>query len=249
MSEVEKPSLDYEAFREIKRNLDLKEDIFLIESPSPEDLYHGRNEGDALAKTLSLAEINVTYYLVTSEELFTRALDDIVIRINGSARDRPEWPFIHISAHGSDEGLELTDGDCLMWPQLTRRLQQVHDLVGGLGISPPFPQNVPRINLSLSSCSAFKNYSNNLHGQPPFQVMIGPNVDVGWCQSLIGFCTFFYQSFILQCSFFDALEAMNSASGTDGDAIFSILDKYGLQKFAQDFAEEHFNIVKHVKGE
>jgi hypothetical protein len=206
---------------------DVKETIYMVESPSPDDLYRGTNEGDALARTLSLAEINVVYYLAVSEETFQQALDDIVIRINNE--NRTAMPFIHISAHGYEDGLELTDGGTLFWEQITKKLEQVSELVGLLDPGIPGIGGLPRINLSLSSCGAFSNYKRVAGDKIPVQTVLGPNIDVGWCQSLIGFTTFFYQAFILRRAFQDAVVAMNAASGNIGQQIFELDHRVDLR--------------------
>lgn len=226
--------IDFEAARKARDELDLREDIFLIESPSSDDLYVSRNEGDALARTLYLADINVHYYLATNEETFDRAIDDIVIRINSSKRDRADWPFIHISAHGLEDGLELTDGSVLYWEQLTRRMFYAHELVGCVALPPQLPQDLPRLNLSLSSCSAFVNYKKNIEKPYPFQMMLGPTTDVGWCQSLIGYTTFFYKAFIQKNDFRTAIEGMNAAAGKASEKIFDACWSHDIDKMARD---------------
>lgn len=216
--------LDLPTAEQVRKSLGdtrLKETIYMIESPSSEDLFKARNEGDALARTLALAEIEVNYYLAASEETFQDALDDIAIRING-LNDVYAMPFIHISAHGHEQGIELTDGGTVFWDQLTFKLSQLSELVGMI---PPLykgASSLPRINLGLSSCGAFANYKAALIGQQPVQLMLGPTRDVGWCQALIGFSTFYYQSFILEQNFHKALEVMNVAASANNEKLFQL---------------------------
>ncbi|WP_294196583.1 hypothetical protein [uncultured Sphingomonas sp.] len=219
-----------EAIFDALAQTDAKETIYMIESPSPDDLYRGRNEGDALATTLKLAEINVIYYLAASEDTFQQALDDIVIRINNEEENA--MPFIHISAHGYEDGLELTDGGTLYWEQITKKLEQVSELVGLLNSGVPGIGSLPRINLSLSSCSAYSNYKRVAGDKIPVQSVLGPNIDVGWCQSLIGFTTFFYQAFILRRTFQNAVVAMNAAAGIIGQQIFELDHRVDLKSLA-----------------
>lgn len=61
MEQQNSPAFDEIASR-LKDSLDFREDIYLIESPSPADLMEGRNEGDAISRILRLAEIDVDYF-------------------------------------------------------------------------------------------------------------------------------------------------------------------------------------------
>jgi len=223
--------------------VDVREPIYLIESPSPDDLYCGRNEGDALARTLSLGEIDVQYYLATNDEQFERAFDDIAIRFNSLEDSAIKMPFVHFSAHGREDGFDLTDGDYFPWEKFTRKLHYLSDVVGTLNLPPPFPPNLPRINVSLSSCSAFRNYRPTIEKDFPFQLLVGPNVDIGWCQALIGFSTFFYQAFVQKNSFETALKSMNIAAASEEKPIFEILREHDLKSMTLLAAMELYKKV------
>lgn len=223
---------DKDAFDEATASVSVNEPIYLIESPSAEDLYHGRNEGDALARTLSLGGIEVTYYLAINDELFDAAIDDIAIRINARPDHNSVMPFIHISAHGDEDGFHLTDGDMIFWDKLTRKLHYLSDLVEWMELPDPFPSKLSRLNLALSSCSAYKNYKAALSSDSPFQMMLRPNDDIGWCQALIGFTTFYYQSFVKRASFQVAMRAMNAASSSPEGPIFERYIEFDLEGIA-----------------
>jgi hypothetical protein len=49
-----------------------EQNVFIIESPSPSDVFEGRREGDALQQALILAEINCHYFNVVNREMLTR---------------------------------------------------------------------------------------------------------------------------------------------------------------------------------
>lgn len=206
--------------------ISLREPIYVIESPSPDDLYRGRNEGDALAKTLGLAAIEVDYYLVTNSDMFDHAFRDITDSILSRATDQADMPFIHISAHGDDHGLVLTDDDCILWDKLTRSLDELHGRLGPVPYVEEIAKDLPKSSLCLSSCSAFSNYKATLAGHLPLQCMIGPVIDIGWCQSLIGFTTFYYQAFIRENSYFRSVRAMNSAAASLETPAFDILSPH-----------------------
>jgi|GEM_PF-3299031 len=242
---------DDELLRAAEAEINRREPIFVIESPSPGDLYVGRHEGDALVRTLGLAQIEVSYYLVTNAETFDRAFDDIAQAIK-IKKDPSLFPFIHISAHGDEDGIVLTDDDIIFWDKLSASFSKLHKSVGHVSELEPILKDVPRTSLCLSSCSTFTHFARNLPAKVPFQCMIGPTEDVGWCQSLLGFSTFYYQAFERRSSYFGALEAMNAASCTVETPIFKILapyaPKHALKALRED-ALRHLRTRKRAKGE
>ncbi|WP_153007068.1 hypothetical protein [Sphingomonas sanguinis] len=235
-------AVDIEAMQKALSHVEMREKIYMIESPSAEDLYCARNEGDALARTLALAEIDVIYYLATSDETFNQALTDIAIKINALDPNEVQdaMPYVHISAHGDEDGILLTDGDIIFWESLTRKLSELHELVGPIKLNPPLPAEVPRTNLSLSSCAAFTNYKKYLSKDSPFLIMMGPTRDIGWCQALIGFTTFYYQHFILRQPFLRAFRAMNAAATSNNETLFGYHEERDIMRIVTKHAENLF---------
>ena len=211
---------------------DARAPIYLIESPSAEDLYTGRNEGQSLVQILMLGEIEVNYFLVSDVERFKCAMNDIALLINERSDKDDVLPFVHISAHGSEDGIELTDGDCILWESLTNYLDVLHSEVGKWGAASE-TMDIPRCSLSLSSCSAFANYAQEVREPMPVQAILGPEKDVGWCQALLAFSSFYYQAFVSRQSFDKAVRAMNSATCSDDAYVFSLRVAAGIQKLAE----------------
>jgi len=212
-----------EFVRSLRDQINLVEPIYVIESPSSRDLYDGRNEGDALAKTLKLGSIEVAYYLAPDMDMLERAFLDIGAAIKSRPDIEDVMPFIHISAHGGEEGIQLTDYKDVRWAQLSELFCGLHKTVGKLDALESYFGEVPKTALSLSSCSSFTNYKKNLPEFVPFQAMIGPNIDVGWCQSLVGFSTFYYQAFLRKATYWDAVDSMNAAAASTEEPIFELL--------------------------
>lgn len=201
--------------------------VYVIESPDPEDMLERRDEGEALARTLGLAGIEVHYFLAANEEMVEAAFD----RIPPIVRARPDWavamPWIHLSAHGHEEGLELTDGQTLYWPTLTRLLKKLHDAIGPVLLPSEYIQTMPKAALSLSSCGAFDHYRQSVTADLPVQSLVGTDRDVGWCQSLIAFSTFYYQALFQGTGVQRAVEIMNIAAGDSAsDPIFRSIQPY-----------------------
>jgi hypothetical protein len=88
--------------------------VFIAESVQPEDFYDGRTDGFAANEVLKIQQVRTAYKIVVDRKHLVRAMEDAP---SGS------FQVLHISAHGSDEGIELTDGDFVTWLDLSRLLR------------------------------------------------------------------------------------------------------------------------------
>ena len=192
---------------------DFRETIYVIESPRDDDLLDGRNEGDALVRVLKLAEISVVYFLAINAEMFERAFEMISAAILNQPDIQTAMPVIHISAHGSDDGIELSDGDVILWDKLTSLLRGLNETIGPVNLPRPLPQDLPRSTICLSSCSAFSRYKEVAPRPTPFQAIVGPTRDIGWCESMLSFASFYYLTNIKHKTFSTAVMCMNFANG------------------------------------
>lgn len=94
-----------------------KQEVLIIESRSAQDIYDDRYEGETLKQILRLQGVYAKYIEVINQELFIKAL---------KLAQKENIKYVHISAHGEDEGFVLTDGteiswadfDLLAWPYL-----------------------------------------------------------------------------------------------------------------------------------
>jgi len=199
-------------------------------------LLAGRNEGDSLVRVLRLAEIDVVYFLAINAEMFESAFEQIGTAILNQPDLKTAMPFIHISAHGSRDGIELSDDDTIYWEKLSKILADLHKTIGPVGDSrlavvleamrvdgekPIFHADTPKFALCMSSCSAFTNYVSEAPRPPPFQAIVGPIRDVGWCESMLAFSSFYYLTGVLKKDFGVSVMSMNFACGSvvgDGPA-------------------------------
>lgn len=183
---------------------------------------------------------------MTSDETFNLAFERIAQSIL-TRSEKSDMPIIHISAHGGEDGIELTDGDVIYWEKLNRLLTELHAKIGPLNFPPPLPQNLPKVLVCLSSCSAFKGFAEN---QPPtgvIQAIVGAADDVGWCEALIAFSTFYYQTLILKSDYSSAVVAMNLAAGAfrNGEPTYRFIRTHDLpskdlwDEFAKQISSDH----------
>jgi len=124
----------------------IKEHVFIIESPSSDDLLQDRREGYALSSALRLADISSSYHLAVTQDAFTKVLESIsqtpasIKRVLRSPSDPSQqgivledsviMPLIHLSLHGNDSGIALSSGEFILWEQLGDALYKINDRIG-----------------------------------------------------------------------------------------------------------------------
>ncbi len=181
--------------------------VFVIESPAPSDLYDGRTEGRGLKEALRLGGIPRQYRLVTDLEHFKRALgtklgSDIYSRYEQTQ----QVPIIHLSMHGNDEGVGLTDGTHITWQELYQLLQPINDGLNGALI------------VCLSSCSGYAATRMSMHNGRPIGAIASYYSELEWDVGLLGFSTFYFNLF--KGAGIEVIRSrMQAATGDDGFAI------------------------------
>lgn len=183
--------------------------VYIIESPSPVDLYHKRFEGEALQRTLSLSGIESSYRL-TVDHTSLQASFFVGFKEYFESNKLP--PIIHISAHGSLDGIQLTSKDHVSWDQLKGLLLPVNKAIGG------------GLLVSLSSCLGYSGCSMVMNDDDfPFAAIIGNTSSPTWSETNIAFATF-YHLFHNGKSIDEAVEAMKYASGNSGFVMIKSTD-------------------------
>ncbi len=177
--------------------------VYIIESPSPDDLLAGRNEGDVLTQALKLMGIPVTYSLATTERTFRECLD-ISSEDSRLLRSSSEHgaPLIHISAHGDREGISLHDGTLVTWRQLRAYLVPLNEWLA------------KSLLLCLSSCESLSGceMAMQLGNALPFRVLFGHEGEALWSDAAVAFITF-YHRFHKGAELTECEKAMQAASG------------------------------------
>ena len=167
--------------------------VHIIESPDSMDLLDGRTEGEVLAKSLRLAGINMCYNLATNYATFLEALQ----RVYQAAGDFGGVPVLHISAHGDEDGIALTDGTVLSWDDLRPLCDEMQ---GSLLIG-------------MSTCQGWEGGRIAMSEDGyPFYALVGNVGDAAWSDSAVAFVALYHRLF-QGAEVEDAVEAMRSASG------------------------------------
>ena len=156
--------------------------VYIIESPSSDDLLDGRTEGRSLSEALTLAGIQHWYSLATDEKTSIRALAERLIQA-WQYHQRP--PILHFSMHGDQDGVELTSGKGLSWHDLRQLLVPLNRAMkGGLLIS-------------MSSCFGSSGcrmamYADN---EPPFWALVGNTGSPSWADAAVAYISFYHLFF------------------------------------------------------
>jgi hypothetical protein len=158
--------------------------INVIESPSSADLAVGRSEGKMLTAALDLAGLRYAYSLVENYSQFMNALGKQTVE----AYEHDRVPVIHLSMHGSPEGLVLTDGRFLSWRDLNWKFRLINLRLNHVLI------------VCLSSCYGLSGLrmlrGETAHGilesQPPFRLLVSNLNPVPWSDAAIAFSTFYH---------------------------------------------------------
>ncbi|MCY1704543.1 hypothetical protein [Pannonibacter sp. SL95] len=192
--------------------------VYVVESPSPDDLFDGRTEGRALCEAFSLSEIKHSYTVCLDYENLMKAfqigadsrfLSEFLRHQKSDTRDK-FVPIVHISAHGTEDGIVLSCGHHVSWADLRLLLKPINDAMpNGLLVC-------------FSSCKGGRSValSMTLEAERPFFACGGSLSDVHWHDALVGFITFYHHLFT-GSTIQNAVDAMKIAS-THNDFFFEV---------------------------
>lgn len=177
--------------------------IYIVESPSPIDLYHRRTEADILRQTLQLNGILCHSVTAINGEAFDASLS---IGLQQAMQVWPEHlPIIHISAHGNGSGIQLSSGDMIPWAILREKFRPInvalkHNLI-----------------VCMSTCEGYSGSIMAMHPEDsdfPFFAIVGCTRKPTWPETAVAFSSF-YHLLANGRQIPSAVEAMHHASGND----------------------------------
>ncbi len=115
--------------------------VYVIESPSAPDLYHGRSESDLLARALRLCGVVSVSRCAISRVAFRAALQT---GLKEEMAEFHSWmPIVHISSHGDVSGIQLSSGEVITWQELGELIGPINAALNG------------RLILSMSCCEGY----------------------------------------------------------------------------------------------
>jgi hypothetical protein len=169
--------------------------IYVIESLRPGDQKTGEELYDSIIfpRTRDLEGCYTQYLRVNDEGGLRAALRQIATR----CQDANHLPFVHIEAHGGDDGIQLTGGDLVPWTALIGALTAINEAC--------------RMNLLVMAvaCKGWSlTYSLMPSDRAPLFMLIGPPEDAS-PDALLNATRKFYGAFVEHLDLNEALEAMN----------------------------------------
>jgi hypothetical protein len=177
--------------------------VYIIESPSAPDLYHGRSEGALLAQAAALDSVPSVIRIAVTPDAFIAALRVGLPEAMSAFPTR--LPIVHISAHGAQSGLQLSNGDVISWPQLRELLLPVNQSLSGF------------LLLCMSACEGYSACQMAMElegGEHPYWALIGNFGKPTWSETAVGYAAL-YHLVSHGTPFPAAVEAMKVASGND----------------------------------
>jgi hypothetical protein len=205
--------------------------VYIIESPSPQDLLDGRTEGRSLQEAFQLSRIPHVYNLVTNKEMFLEVFSN---RLEKAVRSLNRLPVVHISVHGSPQGIELTDGTPIYWDELRQILCPLEQAAPG------------QLLLCMSSCFGFSGSRmvmlNPSTNELPFSALVGNSHKPSWSDAAVAYITLYHLLF-KQVPLAQAVEAMKIASGdsnfwyTYGHEVQQLCLAYEEQQKQEEFIQ------------
>ena len=103
--------------------------VYIVESPSAPDLYHGRSEGTLVAQAVALDTIPCVTRTAIDPGAFTAALR---IGLPEAMKAYPHLlPILHVSAHGGRDGLQLSNGELVTWHDLRSLVEPINASLEG----------------------------------------------------------------------------------------------------------------------
>lgn len=181
--------------------------VYVIEAPSDIDLIDGRTEGRALCEALRLAEIPHWYSLTTTMRAFDESLG---ARLAEAYTKFQLPPILHLSMHGNDQGVRITDGTFLSWYDLQKALVPLTNAMNG------------GLLICMSSCFGSAGCRMAMHEEKdqPFWALVGNNTSALWADAAVAYITFYHLFFKGQ-SAEQCVEAMKHASGDHNFMLWS----------------------------
>ncbi len=175
--------------------------VFIIESPSPVDLYHGRSEADLLRRAIGLNLIRCASRIAINLESFVAA---IRVGLHEEMSANPGLvPILHISAHGFQEGIQLSSGEIIDWVALRGLLKPVNQALNGT------------LFVCMSTCEGYSGSRMAMVMEDPdhpFYAMVGNGGKPTWSETAVAFASFYH---LIASGHYvpDAVAAMCVASG------------------------------------
>ncbi|WP_072688639.1 hypothetical protein [Acinetobacter baumannii] len=197
--------------------------VYIVDSPSSQDLFNGYSIGMALRDALDAIRIPCIYTLATNKQTFEQALQQKLQSSIFQYQTSPSvnaYPFIHLCMHGANEGIALTDNSYLNWSELRKNLFY-HNQIKGYD---------PMV--CMASCNGINGASMAHAYDSVFNVLIGNTDAVLQSDVTVAYLAFYNQIFNKNATLDQAIAAMRNATG-DHNFYYSVGQQIKNQKLKE----------------
>lgn len=194
--------------------------VSIVESPSSLDLLLECQEGRALQVALYQAQIPCRYYLATNKNTFIEALHYIAQqRIDDKQQNSVSQPIaLHVSCHGNEDGVGLTDEDFISWDELRKILIEF----AREAMAYHEAGKISSVLLCMSACSGLSAQKMATIEENPFMSLVAPSQEALWSDCLTSFLVFYNLFLKKNATLGGAVSAMNIAAGIE--SLFQTVD-------------------------
>ncbi|MCC3256529.1 hypothetical protein [Xanthomonas campestris] len=203
--------------------------VYIVDSPSPNDLLEGYSIGMALRDSLRAIKIPTFYALASNQQMLSASLQGMLHSKVGEVQSNGQvdaYPFIHLCMHGNQFGLQLTDQSMVAWPQL-RGLLYAHNQIKGYD---PI--------LCMASCEGLGASSMANAYDSAFNFLIGNTGLVFQSDLTVAYLAFYNSIFYKRQSIEQSVLAMKAACG-DHNFYFAAGQQIKQQRFSEAWSQ-HF---------
>lgn len=197
--------------------------VYIVDSPSDQDLLDGFTIGMALRAALQAIKIPVIYTLTSNKMSFewslTSKLDNCIKQFQ-STNYSNYYPFIHLCMHGNSDGVAFTDHSHYPWESL-KNILRAHNTMKGFD---------PLV--CMASCNGLEGARMVDSNNSVFTYLIGNSSIVRQSDLTVGYLSFYNYLFHKNGTIENAVSAMKVASG-DNNFYCIQGEQLRIQKAAQ----------------
>jgi hypothetical protein len=163
--------------------------LYVIESASD------NSEAFDLQRKLARTDISIIVRIVDNKKAFLSTIQSAMIHFSAH---RAKIPLLHISVHGCEKGIQLSNGESITWGELGAAI--------GTDLS-------DKLILCMSTCEGLRSWGMALmEDSPHYHVLVGTEKKPGWNDTKAGF-PLFYQSLAHGKTIERALDSLKKVSG------------------------------------
>lgn len=155
--------------------------VFVVESPSPVDIYHRRSEGEIIRQAVNLNQIPCIVKTAINFQAFDASLK---IGLKEAMEAFPGMiPILHVSAHGHQEGIELSSGELIDWECLKEMFRPLNQALNN------------NLLVCLSSCEGYSGVrmAMSCEVEPyPYYAIVANGEKPLWSDTAVAYSTFYH---------------------------------------------------------